>query len=429
MSYDLRDQIREVTMLIDESQTPIHGADIRAGTVGFHSTSDGVSRPMSSAMIVVAAFAVVMILVGGVAWLAPFGDGAPSTDTGPRVTDTIRIGHSVGDYLGPPVATDGAVWVGGGTVSRIDSSTRQVTDTIEVGDYSTALFATADAVWVVGESVSRIDLDTREVTDTIQTGIGTSRAASIADGALWVSSEEKGLVEIDLATRRIINEYQVPVQPRKTANNYAIIEPTFQARWSAVIDRAIWFLGSGLIRFDLEQREFTDVLGVPPDFDMQTDECCIAADDAIWLVSHVGHVWRFDLDTFEITDKLELPVSDEPGFNGITTGISAEGAIWIPNGRDESVYRIDQATRQVTHVIPVGVNPLRSPVLADGAIWVPAIGDWPQDTGTVTRIDINTLQVTHTFDVGGFPLHPMSYDGAIWVPTLGNEELTRIQTK
>ena len=420
MSYDLRDQLREVAVLIDDSQTPIHGADIRAGAVDLASASDEARLPMRRVTIAAGAFAVVMIIVGGVAWLSPFGDSAPPADSGPRVTDTIFVGLEIIGSGALPVATEGAVWVGGSTVARIDSSTRQVTDTIRVGARATTLFAAPDAVWAVAENVSRIDLGTREVTDTIE--IGELRgAAVIASGALWVSSHNKGLIEIDLATRQIIKEHQIPVPPRTSANDFQIVDPTFAAWWADEIDGAIWFwVPNELIRFELESREFTAVIDVG-DIPI-SEECCIATDDAIWLVSNPGDVWRFDLDTLEITDKLDL--------NGAAAGIAAEGAIWIPSGDNESVYRIDQTTREVTDVIPAGANPTKAPVFADGAIWVPSIRDRPNDDiGTITRIDTETLQVTHTFEVGDFPWLPISYDGAIWIPTHKDGTLTRIQTR
>jgi len=399
-------------------------------------------------LIALGAAVVTVVALGVVAWLAPLDSDTPPAqepsvvttlpeqvtvpepEALPRVTDTIRVDGGFNSFSAP-VATDGAVWVGGGKVTRVDSSTRQVTDTIDVGGDSNnySLFATADAVWVVSESVSRIGLDTREVTDTIRTGTGTSQAAVLTDGALWVSSEEKGLIEIDLATRQIINEYQIPVPLRTTANDYQIVNPTFRAKWADEIDGAIWSWAPGqLIRFDIESREFTAVFDLP--VFGYTEECCIATDDAIWLVSNEGKVWRFDIATLEVTDKLNIGVGAQAGFDGLSSGIAAAGAIWIPSGGDDSVYRIDQTTREVTDVIQVGDTPTRTPVFADGAIWVPAIGNWPDDdTGTVTRIDIDTLQVTHTFEVGSFPQLPMGSDGAIWIPTVGDSALTRIQTR
>jgi hypothetical protein len=80
MSYDLKDQIREVADFIYESQTPIRGSDVRAGTVGLLSGVDDVSRPLKKVLIVVAAFVLVLIVLGGVAWLAPFGGGTSPVD-------------------------------------------------------------------------------------------------------------------------------------------------------------------------------------------------------------------------------------------------------------------------------------------------------------------------------------------------------------
>ena len=327
----------------------------------------------------------------------------------PQVTDVIETGGS-----SRLVATDDAVWVvsNGGTVSRIDAATLQVTDTIPVGESLSAMIATPDAVWVAGDGmVSRIDIASRQVTDTIR--VGPMSSPLVAEGDLWVQSEEKGLVRIDLASRQITNQYPLP---------------TSVGFWAGVIDGAIWTYSidrrGQLHRFDLADRQFTDVIMVALG---PTEECCVIVEDAIWLVSHIGSVQRFDLTTLEVTDVFDFG-------EGLSRGIEADGAIWLPHPADDVVYRIDTVLREVTDVMAVGDGPKR-PAFADGAIWVPNRGDGSRCSqvrscvGTVSRIDSVTRQVTHTIKVGVEPFTPLSFDGAIWVPNLGTGTVTRIETR
>jgi hypothetical protein len=88
MNYDLKDQIRELTDFIETSQTQIRGPDVRAGVAGLASTVDEPSLRRKRVLIAVSAFVLALILVGGVAWLAPLGDDAPPA-TEPTVTTTI----------------------------------------------------------------------------------------------------------------------------------------------------------------------------------------------------------------------------------------------------------------------------------------------------------------------------------------------------
>lgn len=94
MTYDLEDQIRELTDFIDTLQTPIHGPEVRAGAVGLASTGDEASLPLKRVLIATAAFVLVLILVGGVAWLGPLGNDAPPA-TEPTVTTPIATEEAV----------------------------------------------------------------------------------------------------------------------------------------------------------------------------------------------------------------------------------------------------------------------------------------------------------------------------------------------
>jgi DNA-binding beta-propeller fold protein YncE len=349
-------------------------------------------------------------------------------EASPAVTDAIEVGGFIADV----VATDDAVWVAdpdAGRVSRIDATTREVTATIALDlDPVIWLVPAADAVWVMTSDaeIARIDLESRTVTDVYDlsetnTDLHADAPPLIAEGSLWAYVGEDGgstgptsLVEIDLATREVTNEYELLHRG-----------PPF---WAEVIDGAIWSwrprpragADDHIARFDLEAREFTDAVSIGG-AGHQDEECCVAIGDAIWLVEAGGPVRRFDLASLEVTDTLDLGP-------GLYRGIAAAGAIWVPDSVKSVVHRIDPDSREVTDEILIGDgHPAQEGhglgvAFADGAIWV-ANGD----DEAVSRIDVETRDVTHEIEVEGVSAIRLAFDGAIWV-TSGDGTVTRIET-
>jgi len=184
--------------------------------------------------------------------------------------------------------------------------------------------------------------------------------------------------------------------------------------WAGVADGAIWSFSAisdppRISRFDLTEQVFSSI-----DVDLPiTEECCIATDDAIWLVSHIN-VMRLDTATLEVTEVTALGP-------GLFRGIAAAGALWLPNPQADTIYRFDPALGQVTDIISVCCEPWK-PLFAEGALWVPN-----QRRANITRINVSTLEVTHVIDVGTRPGTPILYDGAIWVASAEDETVTRIQ--
>lgn len=105
MNYDLKDQIRELTDFIETSQTQIQGPDVRATAAGLTSTVDKTSLRRKGVLIAVSAFVLVLILVGGMAWLVPLGDNAPPANE-PTVTTTMVPTEDAVESLEPPRLTE-----------------------------------------------------------------------------------------------------------------------------------------------------------------------------------------------------------------------------------------------------------------------------------------------------------------------------------
>ncbi len=465
MSVDVLDQLERYYAQVDAADSPIGSSEVfdRVEAVSPLPRIRTSKRPvvawrtaLIAAAVVTVAVAVPLLLSGRIGSTQPATtpDSAPTppitverreplTTDGPqpRVTDTIELDGSIPLSDRPVAVADSGVWViASGVVHRIDATTREVTDTISLGGgvQGERIFATADALWVIGSlfegnfynlgGVIRIDLATRTKTDTIRIARRLGSAV-MTDEAMWIHTDQDMLIRVDLASRQVTDEYAAPQGA---------------AWWTAVADGAIWSYAPGSVsRFDLAERTFTGVIDVPgfP----TTEECCVATDDAIWLVAHTGDVWRLDVNTREITDKLTLGVEESTSgpagsssMVGLSPGIAAAGAIWIPSG-DGSVYRIDPISRTVTHVIVVDSTLAGRPVYAGGAIWVTNIesregrlAQGPDGSmrrnGTLSRIDSQTFEATHTIEVGAFPLLAISTDGAIWVVNIRDDTVTRIET-
>ena len=84
------------------------------------------------------------------------------------------------------------------------------------------------------------------------------------------------------------------------------------------------------------------------------------------------------------------------------------GSLWIPDGVDDAVLRIGQSTSAVQNTIRVGRQPIAA-VFANGAVWVANGRD-----GTVSRIDPDTLDVSTT-TVGGTPTGIVAAGDSVWV--------------
>ena len=103
-----------------------------------------------------------------------------------------------------------------------------------------------------------------------------------------------------------------------------------------------------------------------------------------------------------VTDT--IPLGDGP------TAIAAhQDAIWVVNSREDTVTRIDPATRAVQARIPVGKRPSGIAVSA-GAVWVAN-----SLSGTVSRIDPRTNRVAKPIEVGGMPRAVAFAGGRVWV--------------
>jgi YVTN family beta-propeller protein len=105
-----------------------------------------------------------------------------------------------------------------------------------------------------------------------------------------------------------------------------------------------------------------------------------------------------------------VPVGSAPA--GIAAGA---GSVWVTNGADATVTRIDPHGPHVEQTLPVGGSPAGLAYGA-GAVWVANALD-----GSVSRIDPRANRVVQTISIGGRPIAVAVGAGAVWVGDAGGD--------
>ena len=127
-----------------------------------------------------------------------------------------------------------------------------------------------------------------------------------------------------------------------------------------------------------------------------------------------GTVDRIDAVTGDVT-KRGIQVGARPG--GIAAG---PDAVWVANGEDGTVQRIDPATCQPGGPVHVGAGPAGIAV-TPGAVWVANSLDL-----TVSKLDPATGTVTATIGVGDGPTGIVAAKDGVWVSNEFDATLDRI---
>ena len=143
----------------------------------------------------------------------------------------------------------------------------------------------------------------------------------------------------------------------------------------------------------------------------------------IWDVDHGRDaVWYVDRDngTAVHVDPADNTALARVEVGGPASGIAVtDTAVWVASEGTDATVRIDPATDAVVARIPTG----------DGPIWVAATPDeaWVTHTdGSAVRIDAATNEVTHSVPLGGLLGEPAILGEAVWVPDQERGTLTEL---
>jgi len=250
------------------------------------------------------------------------------------------------------VAGEGAIWVANynqDTVSRIDSTTRAVVQTIQAGTTPTGIAVGDGAVWVTnnyGQSVSRIDPAVNRVVQTIAVGNAPTGVA-VGYGSVWVANSSDGtLTRIDAVTGDVTG--------------------TIALGGAGATDVTV---GGGAVWVSDEAGD--RVLSVDPQSDQVTATINVGSGPtaisfgfgSVWVTNSLdGTVSRIDPATSAVDATIE--VGD--GAAAIAVG---RDAVWVASPYAGTLSRIDPATDAVARRVMVGNRP-QGLALAGGLVWV-----------------------------------------------------------
>jgi hypothetical protein len=207
----------------------------------------------------------------------------------------------------------------------------------------------------------------------------------VLDGAIWVGHE--GLTRIDIASR--------------TWENAA---PGLNPTGAVEAAGALWVTTTSgtVVRFDPNSRQVTDTIEVNDGRWMSSPA---VAGGGLWVVSAgPDALVRIDLAERRVTDRYRLPIQD--AFWWI---VATEDAIYGSDALGHGdMHRFDLTTREFTHVIPADVHHIENPfaIVAGGGLWIGG--------ERIVRIDLQSQEITHditTID-GSKPLFA---EGAVWI--------------
>ena len=141
------------------------------------------------------------------------------------------------------------------------------------------------------------------------------------------------------------------------------------------------------------------------------------------VAAGAGSVWvaNYNDNTVSRIDPATRAVEQTIQVDSTPSGIAVgAGAVWVANNFSGTLSKIDPAADRVVQSTPVGNGP-SGVAVGDGSVWVTNGSD-----GTLTRIDAVSGVVTNTVAVGGSPTDVAAGPGAVWVSDAANGRVLRV---
>lgn len=333
---------------------------------------------------------------------APSGEAGIGTAARRRARPRARAAAAAGILLAGAVAVlvvllrrgDAPIAVAPNSVAVVDARSGRLLAGIRVGTRPVAIAVGSTAAWVANAddgTLSRIDTKTRKVTDTV--GIrGPLADVAVAPRAVWaVTGSDGHLVQLDPRTDAVVATYDLSGHdPLLPSGAYSV----------AAAGGFVWVAsdtaGGSLLRL------------LPPSVRPKvvlrrnfTPWAVVSSGGAVWATFPAGGTARVDPRSAAVTETLDSP------SDSVSLALGG-GSVWI--GQLEGlVWQFDPATATVTRSIPVAGSPLGI-AAGGGRLWVAG-----GDSGTLSEIDPDQGIVVRTLKLGGELLDVAYGDGLVWV--------------
>jgi YVTN family beta-propeller protein len=280
-----------------------------------------------------------------------------------------------------------------GALQRIDPKTNKLVAATRLGSSPASLAAGEGAVWVTDEresTISRIDPRTNSVTTKASAGPAAGGPSYViaGEGSVWVSNTGGGgLTRFD--PRTLTNLGALPLASTDSFNCGPV----------AAGEGGIWVYASGALYRATGDNLVAKVEGTP----LCSGDLAAGA-GAVWVTNSyfASELLRVDPKTLRIAKR--LPLDFPPG--AVTTD---DSAVWIVDGRDDSVVEVSPTSGRIFATVKVGGRP-DAIATGGGSVWVANVDD-----GTVSRIDPRRRKVVATINVGPNPTHIAVGEGGVFV--------------
>jgi YVTN family beta-propeller protein len=271
----------------------------------------------------------------------------------------------------------------------LDPATGSIRKAFRVGAAPSAVAVVGSNVWVA----NKVDGGVQKVdpADGRVTAVGATTkpvAMAIGEGFAWV---------LGGSPTSIVYSF-----PLATGSNGAPIDLLTNSEDIAAGLGSVWATDLNhreLLKIDPQSHEVVTRIktdGIPTGVAVDTR--------SVWATVDGGakdELLRIDPESAAIT-RIQLTMR----ANSVAAG--ADG-VWVTNGDDDSVTRIDPATNQVKNTVAVGQEPI-DVALGEGAVWVA-----DQQGQRVSRVDPGTGRATTTGPMGLYPSGVAVGAGGVWV--------------
>jgi streptogramin lyase/tRNA A-37 threonylcarbamoyl transferase component Bud32 len=305
-------------------------------------------------------------------------------------------GGSSGATTGPGTLVD--------YVARLDPNTREVAAKIPVGEHPVDVAVGEGSVWVLDKdgSVRRLDPVTNKA--TVIEGIAEDpRAIAAGEGAVWVADGAARVIrKVDPATNRVVGSIPMEGLVRDVATGGGAV-------WAVRADGQILRVDpvSGATSFP---GAVPGLAGAPP-----ADAFIGVSNRYVWGAIEHGSLARILIETDVTSDSTDLQIGPR--------GLSAyRDSAWVAAcGTPGTVIRIDETGDKTTIAAGGALCRQNFQITKPIAIAAGAEGVWVTDgvNGTVSRIQNATNQVDAPIRVGDTPTAVAAGLGSVWVTVDG----------
>jgi YVTN family beta-propeller protein len=288
------------------------------------------------------------------------------------------------------------------SVGAIDPRTNKLVASIPVGKTPAAIASGFGSIWVANQdenTITRIDATTRKVTDVIGGITGTAVDIAAGSGSVWVTTLEGQLFRInpELNSSSLMPlHFHGRLRFGGMSGLWLYVEAGNGSVW------LLWVGGSEILRFDPRSQKFVTIEDDHGPYDIALGP------GALWI-SELSTVSRLDPTTNVITGSADVGVLLQDDFTSVAVG---EGSIWLAKGGSGNVWRVDPATTKAVGSTVIGRH-AGALAAGEGGVWVVR-----PDVGVVVRLDPRSGRVVKSIAVGRGLTRVTTGSGLVWVSTV-----------